>query len=39
MTDAELDEIDRALVRELVADGRATLAHLAEAAGLSVSAV
>jgi Lrp/AsnC family leucine-responsive transcriptional regulator len=34
-----LDEIDRILVRELVADGRATLAHLAAAAGLSVSAV
>ncbi len=36
---AQLDEIDRVLVRELVADGRATLAHLAAAAGLSVSAV
>ena len=35
----ELDEIDRILVRELVADGRATLAHLAASAGLSVSAV
>jgi Lrp/AsnC family leucine-responsive transcriptional regulator len=34
-----LDEIDRVLVRELVADGRATLAHLAGTAGLSVSAV
>lgn len=34
-----LDDIDRALVRELVADGRATLAHLAATAGLSVSAV
>jgi len=34
-----LDEIDRILVRELVADGRATLAHLAAIAGLSVSAV
>jgi Lrp/AsnC family transcriptional regulator, leucine-responsive regulatory protein len=34
-----LDDIDRVLARELVADGRATLAHLAEAAGLSVSAV
>src|SRR6476646_8265190 len=34
-----LDEIDRALVRELVTDGRATLAHLAAVAGLSVSAV
>lgn len=40
MTDIDhLDEIDRLLVRELVADGRATLAHLAVAAGLSVSAV
>lgn len=36
---APLDEIDRVLARELVADGRATLAHLAAAAGLSVSAV
>jgi Lrp/AsnC family leucine-responsive transcriptional regulator len=35
----ELDDIDRTLVRELVADGRATLAHLAVNAGLSVSAV
>ncbi|WP_299566242.1 Lrp/AsnC family transcriptional regulator [uncultured Mycolicibacterium sp.] len=34
-----LDEIDRILARELVADGRATLAHLAARAGLSVSAV
>ena len=34
-----LDEIDRVLVRELVADGRATLAHLGNATGLSVSAV
>jgi Lrp/AsnC family transcriptional regulator, leucine-responsive regulatory protein len=34
-----LDEIDRILVRELVADGRATLANLAASAGLSVSAV
>ncbi|MDA4109021.1 Lrp/AsnC family transcriptional regulator [Mycolicibacterium holsaticum] len=34
-----LDDIDRVLVRELVADGRATLAHLAATAGLSVSAV
>ena len=34
-----LDDIDRALLRELVTDGRATLAHLASAAGLSVSAV
>lgn len=36
---APLDEIDRVLARELVADGRATLAHLAAAARLSVSAV
>jgi Lrp/AsnC family transcriptional regulator, leucine-responsive regulatory protein len=35
----ELDEIDRILTRELVADGRATLAQLAATAGLSVSAV
>ncbi len=35
----ELDEIDRILVRELVVDGRATLAQLAASAGLSVSAV
>lgn len=35
----ELDEIDRILVGELVADGRATLAQLAASAGLSVSAV
>jgi len=34
-----LDEIDRILTRELIADGRATLAHLATATGLSVSAV
>src|SRR6478609_7288370 len=34
-----LDEIDRVIARELVADGRATLAHLAATAGLSVSAV
>ena len=34
-----LDEIDRTLVRELVADGRVTLAHLAATTGLSVSAV
>jgi Lrp/AsnC family leucine-responsive transcriptional regulator len=38
-TNEQLDEIDRILVRELVADGRATLAHLAATAGLSVSAV
>jgi Lrp/AsnC family transcriptional regulator, leucine-responsive regulatory protein len=35
----QLDDIDRILARELVADGRATLAHLAATAGLSVSAV
>ncbi|HEX5142903.1 MAG TPA: Lrp/AsnC family transcriptional regulator [Mycobacterium sp.] len=35
----EIDNIDRTLLRELVADGRATLAHLASTAGLSVSAV
>jgi Lrp/AsnC family transcriptional regulator, leucine-responsive regulatory protein len=34
-----LDEIDRIVVRELLADGRATLAHLATSSGLSVSAV
>lgn len=34
-----LDDIDRTVVRELVADGRATLAHLAATTGLSVSAV
>ncbi|OBH63212.1 AsnC family transcriptional regulator [Mycobacterium colombiense] len=34
-----LDEVDRILVRELVADGRATLAELAASARLSVSAV
>src|SRR5882757_6762166 len=41
MTEAgeELDDIERTLARELVADGRATLAHLAVSAGLSVSAV
>jgi len=34
-----LDDIDRILIRQLVADGRATLAELAASAGLSVSAV
>ncbi|TQF66018.1 Lrp/AsnC family transcriptional regulator [Rhodococcus spelaei] len=34
-----LDEVDTLLVRELVDDGRATLATLAQKAGLSVSAV
>lgn len=33
------DDIDRMILRELLADGRATLAHLATATGLSVSAV
>ncbi|NLG56448.1 MAG: Lrp/AsnC family transcriptional regulator [Rhodococcus sp.] len=36
---APLDDIDRVLMRELAADGRATLAALADKAGLSVSAV
>ena len=40
MTDVDdLDDIDRALARALVADGRATLAQLATSVGLSVSAV
>lgn len=34
-----LDDTDRTLVRALAADGRSTLAQLAAAAGLSVSAV
>ena len=34
-----LDDIDRILVRALVADGRATLSELAASSGLSVSAV
>ena len=34
-----LDEIDRSVVRERVADGRGSLAELAGASGLSVSAV
>ena len=34
-----LDDVDRVLVRELVANGRATLSELAATAGLSVSAV
>ncbi|MCX4097274.1 MULTISPECIES: Lrp/AsnC family transcriptional regulator [Nocardia] len=34
-----LDDIDRLLIRELMADGRATLSNLAEKATLSVSAV
>ncbi len=36
---ASLDEIDRTLIRELIADGRATYAKLAPAAGLSPAAV
>ena len=38
MSDA-LDDIDRILVRQLVANGRASLSELAASAGLSVSAV
>ncbi|MFF0491145.1 Lrp/AsnC family transcriptional regulator [Nocardia sp. NPDC003482] len=38
-TKAVLDDIDRLLIRELMADGRATLSNLAEKANLSVSAV
>jgi Lrp/AsnC family leucine-responsive transcriptional regulator len=34
-----LDDIDRALVRELIANGRATLSELAATTGLSVSAI
>src|SRR5271157_1862519 len=34
-----LDDIDRILMRQLVADGRSTLAELAASAGLSISAV
>jgi Lrp/AsnC family leucine-responsive transcriptional regulator len=34
-----LDDIDRILLRRLVADGRTTLSELAASAGLSVSAV
>ncbi|KAA1249591.1 Lrp/AsnC family transcriptional regulator [Mycobacterium simiae] len=34
-----LDDIDRILLRQLVADGRATLSELATSAGLSISAV
>jgi Lrp/AsnC family leucine-responsive transcriptional regulator len=36
---APLEAIDRAILRELVADGRRTLTDLAERVGLSVSAV
>lgn len=35
----KLDDIDRILLRELVANGRATLSELAAGTGLSVSAV
>ena len=38
-TGEQLDDIDRILLRELLVDGRATLAQLATTAGLSVSAV
>ncbi|WP_070377977.1 Lrp/AsnC family transcriptional regulator [Rhodococcus sp. WMMA185] len=38
-TQPSLDDIDRVLMRELVADGRATLATLADKSGLSISAV
>jgi DNA-binding Lrp family transcriptional regulator len=34
-----LEAIDRAILRELVGDGRCTLTDLAERVGLSVSAV
>ena len=34
-----LDAVDRRIVAELTRDGRATLAHLSESVGLSVSAV
>ena len=34
-----VDEIDRLLIEQLIADGRATLSALAEKASLSVSAV
>ena len=35
----EADEVDLVILRELLADGRATLARLGEATGLSTSAV
>lgn len=38
-TGSELDEIDRLLLRELIADGRATYAALAPTVGLSQAAV
>lgn len=39
MTDGELEAIDRAIARELAADGRCSFTDLAERVGLSVSAV
>ncbi len=39
MTDTELEAIDRAIARELSADGRCSFTDLAERVGLSVSAV
>jgi Lrp/AsnC family transcriptional regulator, leucine-responsive regulatory protein len=39
MTGDTLDDVDRTIVQSLRADGRATLATLAEASGLSQSAV
>ena len=39
MTDGDLEAIDRAVCRELAADGRCSFTDLAERVGLSVSAV
>jgi Lrp/AsnC family leucine-responsive transcriptional regulator len=39
LTDGELEAIDRAIARELAADGRCSFTDLAERVGLSVSAV
>lgn len=39
MTEGELEAIDRAIARELAADGRCSFTDLAERVGLSVSAV
>lgn len=39
MSEAELEAIDRAIARELAADGRCSFTDLAERVGLSVSAV
>jgi Lrp/AsnC family transcriptional regulator, leucine-responsive regulatory protein len=39
VTDTELEAIDRAIARELSADGRCSFTDLAERVGLSVSAV